>query len=502
VTTVTGPRRLRAGTADERGRTRRRPLAQLAWTLLAAAIVGLEIDRHPGVPPRAYIVAGGALLAGAYLARRSPRWALGALLGGTLLGLYRLSTDLGPVSVRLTDLPYVVLLGWVLVLREREGRRETSRVGQSQMIMLLAVLGISLVPLVASSRAAFIDAFVSWLRFVQTISLVWLIPYAIRSHEHRVLLVRLLAYVIAAKVGWSVIEAAFQERPGRLSGGLGPNVLGLLAAVLVVLSLHAPRWRLWERGLFVALGLLGLFLTRSIGSIAALGIAFGIFGLRPPTRFSRERWLAASARMLLLVVGVIGAVYALRPGNVPGAQRFESSSTSIRLDLIRTGLEIFTQHPILGVGWQRSSSPEVLGDPQLRQAMGESDLGADGGPALEEGSTTTVHNAYVQILAESGVIGFAAFIALLFAATRGIRTVIRRSDAPSAQLARCIMVVLVVCLIRWNDNPLFGAQPETVLAAACLGLLASYPRRSAEAALAPSAQEQMSAPGPSRVPRG
>ena len=41
--------------------------------------------------------------------------------------------------------------------------------------------------------------------------------------------------------------------------------------------------------------------------------------------------------------------------------------------------------------------------------------------------------------------------------------------------ARSALVLLVVILVWWNDNALFGAQPETVLAATFLGLLAATP---------------------------
>lgn len=37
---------------------------------------------------------------------------------------------------------------------------------------------------------------------------------------------------------------------------------------------------------------------------------------------------------------------------------------------------------------------------------------------------------------------------------------------------RWATLVLIVVLIWWNDNPLYGGQPETVLAALALGTLA------------------------------
>ena len=60
---------------------------------------------------------------------------------------------------------------------------------------------------------------------------------------------------------------------------------------------------------------------------------------------------------------------------------------------------------------------------------------------------------------------------------RGIRRILRslRWNQALYVSARCAVVGIVVVLVWWNDNTLYGAQPESVLAATFLGILAAVP---------------------------
>ena len=110
-------------------------------------------------------------------------------------------------------------------------------------------------------------------------------------------------------------------------------------------------------------------------------------------------------------------------------------------------------------------------DHQLRSLFGNS-VRRD---FLPQQNPTSVHDSYIEILAEAGAVGFACFVALLVVAIRGIRSVLRSvaGDRRTAACAWCAAVLLVGVLVWWNDNALFGAQPETVLAATFLGILAA-----------------------------
>jgi O-antigen ligase len=85
-----------------------------------------------------------------------------------------------------------------------------------------------------------------------------------------------------------------------------------------------------------------------------------------------------------------------------------------------------------------------------------------------------VHNAYVQIAAESGLVGIAAFVVMVLVMGRRIHALGRRnSELELARLLRWAVLLLIVIMIWWNDNPLYGGHAETVLAALALGTLAT-----------------------------
>jgi O-antigen ligase len=224
----------------------------------------------------------------------------------------------------------------------------------------------------------------------------------------------------------------------------------------------------------VVLGATGLVMSQSLGATVAVAGALAIFGLRsvPSTRV-RNRALFTPARVMVLVVAATVFAMTLRSENLPVSDDFRHSTTIHRVILAEAGVELFLQHPIFGVGWLRS--PEAVQDKELNEQL-RNRFGSDVNPQfLPDQSPTGVHNAYVQIATEAGLIGILGFLVFLVACVRGIRALLRRlvADPRRHACARCAVVVLVTIAIWLNDNALFGAQPEIVLAATMLGLLAA-----------------------------
>jgi O-antigen ligase len=179
--------------------------------------------------------------------------------------------------------------------------------------------------------------------------------------------------------------------------------------------------------------------------------------------------------VLLLVLAVLALAATLRPGSVPGSTTFDSSTTLHRTVLATAGLELFRDHPVVGVGWSRG--PYEIGSEQIDRRL-RTLFGSSVRPDfLPKESPVSVHNAYVEVLAEAGLVGFLCFVALLIAAVSGIRSLLRSvaGDPRVSACAWCATVLLVGVLVWWNDNALFGVQPETVLAATFLGMLAAVP---------------------------
>jgi O-antigen ligase len=315
---------------------------------------------------------------------------------------------------------------------------------------------------------------------VATFSLVWLVPYAVRTLRDMEFVLGTLALAITVQVGASAtVNLAQGKIDGRLAGANGPNSTGMLAVLLIVLALHGPvpRRRSLRWTMFVV-GTIGLLMTRSLASTAAAVIVLGFYGLRGVYRGrnqAKSGLLVPSRILLMLAVGLVVAT-TLRPSNLPGAEGFGSSTTVHRLILADGGLRLFAQHPLTGVGWHNTRFE--IGKPEVNQALRDTwgeDVNQNFFPSGSRGASP--HNAYVQILAESGIVGFLAFLAAAVSIGFGVLRVLRSAKRQhTLYLCMRVTLVMIVVIMLWlNDNPLYGAQPETVLLALFLGLFAAAP---------------------------
>ena len=96
-------------------------------------------------------------------------------------------------------------------------------------------------------------------------------------------------------------------------------------------------------------------------------------------------------------------------------------------------------------------------------------------PDIRPGS---VHNTYIQILADLGVVGFALLVALIVTVALRVRELLRRlgRDHELWPPAWTMSLGLLLVLIWSNDNPLFGGEVDTVIPALFVGALAAIAR--------------------------
>ena len=455
------------------------PVNRLATPLLLAPIAvaaGLLLHRAPDLPPGVWLAAGPAVVVLAFVLSRSARVCLALFVIVDVLGLYKDSVRVGPVDLRAIDLFWVALILWMIVERQREGRIRAANVGQRQLVVFLGALALSLLPLLADGVSGSDGNVVAWLRLAQTFSVVALIPYAVRSPEDGEFVIGAVEFAVAAEMVRAIVNAVLVGQVGdRLQGGNGPNTSGLLAAVLIVTAVHGPVPRArWLRVVLFVLGAIGLIMSQSLGATVAVAGALAIFGLRSvPSTAARRSALFTPTRVILLVIAAAVFAMTLRSENLPVSDNFQRSTTIHRVILAEAGVELFLQHPIFGVGWQRS--PEAVQDRELNEELRDR-FGGDVNPQfLPDQSPTGVHNAYVQIATEAGLLGIVGFLVFLVACIRGIRALLLRlaHDPRLHACARCAVAVLVLSAIWLNDNALYGAQPELVLSATMLGLLAA-----------------------------
>jgi O-antigen ligase len=186
---------------------------------------------------------------------------------------------------------------------------------------------------------------------------------------------------------------------GRVHGAVHPLTFAevLLPAffIYVVYYLQAHNWG--RRFFWLAWALLAesvLLLTQSRGPW--IGVAAGlavIFALSP-----RRLWLAAPA---VLAAGVILWAPNLQDRLSTLAVDQADPSTSIRFTLWKGGAYIIQKEPLLGVG-----------PGQLRGAVLHYEKNADY-PPNPYGFKNDLHNQYLQMWAERGVLGLAAFMWIL-----------------------------------------------------------------------------------------
>ncbi len=455
-----------------------------------AVAVGLTVVavRLPGRDAPYALAAGPVLLVVVIVARRlGPLWCLAGLVATTTIGWYTVSKSVGRVNLRLPDIPFAALLVWAVVLRVRHGPRRVD-VGQAALAALLGVFLVSLLPVLATTPHEFLSNFVSWARLAMTFGVVWLVPYAVDRPGDRRFIMKVVVVSCAATLAWAILQAGIHGHLGdRLSTRQeGPDTIGLIGAILAVTVLYgAVPLRRWQRLALFALALVAIGLSHSVGSIVAAGLVLGLSPL--PRSFDRHRWsgLLLPLRVLLLVVAVVGIVAALRPANLPGAKSFGSGTTQARLIYAADGIDQLYRNPVLGVGFQRSqlaqnvADPSIVADLHRRFPTAERSVFPDPQACNGQSSDATcnsgsVHDAYIQVAAETGVVGCVALLLTVWTVGRRIRVTRRTVAGTEFEVTlRWALLVLITVMIWWNDNPLFGAQPETVFVALALGTMAT-----------------------------
>ena len=215
--------------------------------------------------------------------------------------------------------------------------------------------------------------------------------------------------------------------PNELAAGLVP---GVALAVGLVPGMRRGPHRVVVVGAVVLL-LLGLAATQSRGGLVAAGICV----LATLVVAQGRRFAALAITLGVLTVGAFAVA------TTPGAlDRITSADRggSGRADLWRVATRIFADHPTNGVGLNhfRVESPDYVRRPGNLESV---ELIAEN-PRL-------VHNTYLQLLVEAGVVGLALFLALIVvcvgSALRAARAFQRAGERALAALAQGTVVAQV-----------------------------------------------------------
>lgn len=222
------------------------------------------------------------------------------------------------------------------------------------------------------------------------------------------------------------------------------DVGGYLAFPLLfacALMLYAKRWRLLYAAVVIVLGL-ALLMTQTITAIGSFAIAFAVMGIRWNPRTGTA--VAAAGAILLLAGSLLYDPLQVRLLYLAGAvERGEwGRVVSGRLVPYATAWQMFLDHPVTGVGpgaFKFHYLPYVFkvetASPTLAKLSG-----------TQRVNFHQAHNDHLQLLAETGVLGYLAVLAAIFyVATVWRRT--PRSDDERVTVARALALPLCVLLL-------------------------------------------------------
>jgi hypothetical protein len=412
-----------------------------------------------------------------------------ALLPLFLHADYQPSADLDGVSVRVADLAVaaVVVAAILEARRIGLGRLRAGRWAWSGITTFFAAVGISMVAAASSDRTyPLADHLVTAAKYAEYALIAVAVPLVIRQRTHARMLFATVAGISVAATVVGLLQLTgvplLDEWPAgrRQPSFLGHHDFAALSGASLSLAFAAlVLGEVSARGRVVAAiagvsGAVGLVVSGAITGAAGLAFASTVVlvvAYRVGT-LDRRRALLVVLTTAAVAVGVVG----IRSSNI--AELFDDETGTVetfshRGVLAYIGLKEFAGSPAFGIGWQASLDEAGYG-PYLDDARRRfPDQPARVFPSPEE--PWGVQNAYLQALADMGVVGAAGIVALLAGAlVTGLRTALR-SRVGSAALAISLTGTLWLCVLIGvlNGIGFVAGLPLDALLWLAIGLVAT-----------------------------
>lgn len=230
------------------------------------------------------------------------------------------------------------------------------------------------------------------------------------------------------------------EGGARVEGGGGdPNFLAssIVAAAVIAAGLMACTSSPFRRLLLllaIAILIAGLVGSASRGGALAAGAT-----IVASLIFFKDRRIHVLA-ITAVVVGLAALMYANAPAQWERVTNFDEDNG--RSDLWTVAWEIGEDHPVAGVGLQnfRAHSPDYVREPGDVEQV-----------ALIVENQRVVHNTYLQLFAEGGIVALSLFLALVIGCLRAAKRAADwfelQGERGLATLARSVLVATISVLV-------------------------------------------------------
>lgn len=281
----------------------------------------------------------------------------------------------------------------------------------------------------------------NWLfTFSQLLLLAWLVSEMMDSpHKHHVLM---WTYSIAAVISaiYSITQGSIGEtifdsiRGSGLADGANSAARYFIVALIFLYYLRTTKISALLR-LAVTLGIgvliFGVMVTVSRTGLILLFAAIGMLSIQRTER-SRQGQAAIILALLVIVIWLFADnIFLILRGIFPAIQ-YGTDTVGLRYALWDAGIRMWQDQVLQGIGIGQYINQlvyyasDILPSYRLR-------LGA--------------HNMYIQVLAETGSIGFLIFSAQLMFAWRQMRVAIKNSEHTISKLANTWFMVFVIMLL-------------------------------------------------------
>jgi O-antigen ligase len=256
------------------------------------------------------------------------------------------------------------------------------------------------------------------------------------------------------------------EEQGRITSFLGhPNHLAVYMNLITPfglacwLSTNERRWK-WLGGATVVLGVISLTLTQSRGGYLAF-VAIIVYSIWHFAKTRRQKVLLA----LVFSFVAVSAYSLLQLWNPRHFADYTSDmSVLARLYLWSTAWNFFLSSPLHGVG---IGTFAILFEPYLANI-----------PGIDPTVPLEAHNIYFALLAETGILGFLSFLALVVTAYREARRQFRSPDWFQRTFAFGVAGGIVGILVGefFDHSLLWAPQVGFLFWLEIAGLVASIPK--------------------------